>query len=397
MSRWDGYYSSSIFSLAKELAKDQRVFYIDHPYSFWEVIERWNEPNFQDKKWDVLFRRKKIQQPFAHLPNFYVFSTPLTFPINFLPNNNIYAWFAKINDFILGIGLKALFKKKKIEKYIYINSFEPFFLRTLPFTPKPLLKIYQSYDDISQESYIAKHGVRLEKEAIQNADISFATSRNLSKKLSQYGKRVFCLPNAADYEGIKNVLDIGVSDLADWPTSGPSIVYVGNFYLRVDMDLLTTLADANPAWNIVLIGPTEVVSDIEALKKSHPNLKFLGHKKFDEAVHYIQKADCTIIPFLKNELTASIYPLKINEYLSVGKPVVTTYFSEDLDDFKDVVYLSKSPAEFLENVQTALKEDNADLILKRKEYASQNTWPKRKEEFWNIILHETHLESLISS
>ncbi len=38
LSRWDAPISSPAASLAKELAKNNRVFYIEHPYSFKDFI-----------------------------------------------------------------------------------------------------------------------------------------------------------------------------------------------------------------------------------------------------------------------------------------------------------------------------------------------------------------------
>ncbi|HRE53106.1 MAG TPA: hypothetical protein PK339_16935, partial [Flavitalea sp.] len=44
LSRWDAPISSPALSLAKEFAKHNRVFYIDHPFSWKDLITERNTP-----------------------------------------------------------------------------------------------------------------------------------------------------------------------------------------------------------------------------------------------------------------------------------------------------------------------------------------------------------------
>jgi hypothetical protein len=45
-TRWDFKLSSSTFSIAKTLAQNNRVFYIERPFSLKDVITHWNKPQF---------------------------------------------------------------------------------------------------------------------------------------------------------------------------------------------------------------------------------------------------------------------------------------------------------------------------------------------------------------
>ncbi len=87
----------------------------------------------------------------------------------------------------------------------------------------------------------------------------------------------------------------------------------------------------------------------------------------------------------KNTLTKSIYPLKINEYLAAGKPVVSTNFSEDVCAFSDVAYIADSHEEFVKAIGTAIVEDNDQKKQERTATAFSNSWQKRVEEFWKLI------------
>jgi glycosyltransferase involved in cell wall biosynthesis len=103
---------------------------------------------------------------------------------------------------------------------------------------------------------------------------------------------------------------------------------------------------------------------------------------------YLRYFDCVIIPYRKTILTKSIYPLKINEYLAAGKPVIATHFSDDIYSFRDVAYIVGSNEEFIQMIDKAINEDSPELQQKRLQVAEQNTWVVRAKQFWDIVLND---------
>jgi teichuronic acid biosynthesis glycosyltransferase TuaH len=100
---------------------------------------------------------------------------------------------------------------------------------------------------------------------------------------------------------------------------------------------------------------------------------------------YLQYMDVMIIPYRLSVLTKSIYPLKLNEYLGAGKPVVSTIFSDDIKEFNEVVYLAKDHREFLELIDKAINENSEEKKQLRMRFASNNTWAARVEQFWTFL------------
>ncbi len=92
---------------------------------------------------------------------------------------------------------------------------------------------------------------------------------------------------------------------------------------------------------------------------------------------YLQHVQCALILFLCSALTKSIYPLKINEYLAAGKPVVTTAFSEDIRSFGEVVELADSHETFIAAVRRAITIESPEKVSQRMAIAAQNTWEAR--------------------
>jgi glycosyltransferase involved in cell wall biosynthesis len=93
-------------------------------------------------------------------------------------------------------------------------------------------------------------------------------------------------------------------------------------------------------------------------------------------------------------LTRSIYPLKINEYLAAGRPVVATDFSEDIVGFGDVVYIGKTHEEFLQLIDRAIVEDDGNKVRDRIHASKKNTWKARVEQFWQILEGEKEMKWL---
>jgi glycosyltransferase involved in cell wall biosynthesis len=101
---------------------------------------------------------------------------------------------------------------------------------------------------------------------------------------------------------------------------------------------------------------------------------------------YLQHFDCCIIPYKVNKLTASIYPLKINEYLAAGKPVVSTHFSDDIYTFRDHAFIAETHDQFIRMIDVAIEENNSTKKIARIAAAQANSWEKRVKEFWDIVL-----------
>ena len=132
--------------------------------------------------------------------------------------------------------------------------------------------------------------------------------------------------------------------------------------------------------------PTSLASSKTGSTSNPPNVIFAGAKNLRELPAYIQYFDCCIIPYKVNTLTASIYPLKINEYLAAGKPVVATHFSEDIYSFRNHAFISETHDQFIRMIDVAIDENNINKKVARMEAAQANSWERRVEEFWNIVL-----------
>ena len=387
LSRWDAPYSSPSFSLAKEFAKNNRVFYIDHPHSIKDFIRNYNTPAVQSRK-DALLWGKNIYTKSDKLPERLTMVTPrLTVPINFLPDGTVYKTMSRYNDKVIFDTVRQIIRDFNVKKFIFFNAFDPYFCRDFPADIKPVKKVYQSMDDLTQVPYTAKHGTRLEAEIIRKYDITLTTSQELRRLKLKHSDQVYLHPNAADFSSFQRALSEKLPRPEELRRAeGKKIIgYTGNIESRIDYQLLKAVIEYHPDKIIAMVGPVTTAEHKTIGLTEYPNVIMTGSKKIDQLPAYLQYFDCALIPFKKNTLTRSIYPLKINEYLAAGRPVVATDFSEDIQGFKDVIYIGRDPGEFVQLIDQAIQENNAERIRARTAIANTNTWTARVEKFWEIV------------
>lgn len=383
MSRWDGDVSSASLALAKVLSRTNPVYYIDYPYS-WADVWRQRKTATLKRRMPALFYGKNYLVPVAGQSPYLVGATPKPgLPIFSLPPGVLYNIGAHYNNHRIAALVKRIIKEKKIKEYLFINSFNPSYLSKINHYLQPTLSVYHSRDAIEE---IKSSWLPMENDCVQQYDMAMATSKQLCRNIASRNNRtVNYFPNGGDIQlfktAIEKVLPMPV-ELQGITT--PIIGYTGAVCQRIDYELLVKIASANTDKTIVLVGPRLDKQFTSINLDAIPNIVFTGTKKIDQLPAYLQYFDCAIIPFVKNNFTGGIYPLKINEYLGAGKAVITTNFSEDIASFKDHVYLADTHEEFLDAINKAINDNSLVRMQERLQAAAGNAWEERMKLFWQL-------------
>lgn len=392
LARPDQPMASASLALAGELAKGQRVFYIEHPFSLKDVLREAGELHIRKRR-QALLLRKDIYQPIPRQPSgLRGVIPPITMPINKLPPGELYRLFALGNERIITGCIRQLLKDFSISEWIYINSFDPFFGRSFPEDMAPVLQIYQCLDNIAEVAYTARHGTRLEQEIVAHSDFTLSSSTELRDKNAAFTPHSYLFPNASDpdlFEPVaRNPEQLpSVPELEDIP--GPVIGFTGSLEYRSDYALIDRIARHYSDKQLVFVGPLRTKEMHDRGIADLPNVHLLPSRDIRELPACVKYMDVMIIPYKKNKLTHSIYPLKINEYLAAGKPVVATNFSPDIEEFGDVANIARNDDEFIEMIDRALKNDDAQQQQQRMARARQNSWVARAKTFHELV--EKHL------
>ncbi len=161
----------------------------------------------------------------------------------------------------------------------------------------------------------------------------------------------------------------------------PCVVFTGAIVAKkLDVPLLAALARARPAWSFALVGPVgagDPGTDVSALSRE-PNIHLLGRRTYEQLPDVLRAADAGLIPYARNPLTESIFPMKVYEYLAAGLPVVAT----PLPALADVAEVATAPdAEGIARLlEEAIAADTPELRAERSRAAAAHSWARRLEE-----------------
>ena len=383
LNRWDTIWQRS-HHLAQNLSQSFRVLYVDPvAYSIPGYLRNYLKG---DRSRNLPPRLRSIH------PNLTVFTPPPLLPfsldnklINYLDHN------------LLAHMVRRLLSQLDMPQPVLWLTFPVHF----PLVGK-LGEILVCYDCMDNYPAFyppgtarARLAVQLEEKLLLSADLVITPALSLQNRLQEVHTNVHLVRNAVSRQFLTYQPGESGSPPADWPgEDGPVLGYMGTIARWLDFEAIIRISTRHPDWRIVFVGPAEI--DLTAYR-GLTNLHFLGPKSYDRLADYAARFDIGLIPFLMNELTLNVNPVKIYEYFALGKPVVATRLPE-LMPFSGVCYLTNSTAEFVQQVERAVEDLYLSSSVKQHEAQAQrraiaqaNTWNERTAEVLNIL--EAHLTS----
>ena len=263
------------------------------------------------------------------------------------------------------------------------------------------LTVYYCIADFAELTPFAEAMIQSERSIIEMSDVVFAQCKQLAERCSRRGKGVGIFPFGVNLDLFTPTDNLGKRELQKGmiETSEPALIsammsklprpvigYVGGIHRHFDTKMLAAMAHAKPDWSWVLIGPVQ--TPLNSLEQT-PNVHLLGSKAHKELPEYIANIDVGIVPYLRNEYTMTVVPTKINEYLAMGKPVVSTDLPQVrvFNDEHDVLIMSpNTTGAFLACIESALSLPSGEAIIaRRREVAALSDWDTRIERMSNLL------------
>lgn len=226
-----------------------------------------------------------------------------------------------------------------------------------------------------------------------------ASARALQAELSKRtGRDVIYVANGVDVEHYsrKNINDIAkrVRLPGVLRSSRPKIGYFGAIAPWLDYDLIRKLAEQNPEWEFVFIGP-DYGGGADGLPRRTDNFHWIGPVSYLDLPYYADSFDVAILPFCRGDIARSTSPLKLFEYFALGKPVVVTPDMEECRQYAEVLVGGGADG-FSAAIRTALErsKDPACAAALRK-LAEDNSWDARAEALVRGLgLHDDEPEAM---
>jgi glycosyltransferase involved in cell wall biosynthesis len=252
--------------------------------------------------------------------------------------------------------------------------------------------VVDEYSAYENSDTVTRENVRIsEKKMMRRSDLVIVVSQKLYQTKSKYNEHTYIVPNGVDYTAYSKVLTNNTqmpNDISQ--LQKPIIGYSGLISSRLDLDLIKYIAKSRSEWTLVFIGAVNDIGcrdDLNRIREMS-NVYFLGNKKIDLVPHYVKVFDVCIIPYESNEQTQNLSPLKLYDFMAMGKEIVTTDFPA-AQQFKELIYIANSKVGFIDCVEKALFEPQNNLYKARRHVASLNTWENRVKQISRLI--ETRL------
>ena len=222
-----------------------------------------------------------------------------------------------------------------------------------------------------------KFFARLDQSLCATADVVFFGSNALARARRPLARTSALVPQGVDLEHFLREGRDKLSAPADLASlARPRIGLVGVLNKeRIDIALLCEMARRHPEWSLALIGPVWPGLDTELLAK-FSNIHLLGNKTKEQLGDYMAALDVCILPYLINDFTRAIFPLKLFEYLASGNPFVSTAIPA-CSEYPELIHVAASHEAFMVAVERSLLETDSVARERRVAAARANDWAVR--------------------
>ncbi len=246
------------------------------------------------------------------------------------------------------------------------------------------------YDRVDHTGSIDKKDDRIRREQdvhlLEKADFVFTNSPYALNYVKRYNKKSFlvpcgCLIKLFDQKNIQPSKELQ-------KIKKPLIGLVGSLDHRLDYKLLYKLIKKRQDWSFVFVGGpfsneisqfkiAGLAGRLSELKKLS-NVHFLKQQKKEKLPSFVAGFDVCLIPYdISQESVRGCNPMKLYEYLSLGKPVVSTPI-EAIKVYEPKVRIASDAKEFEKEIEKNLHYiDNQEEILKRQKIARENSWERK--------------------
>ncbi len=300
---------------------------------------------------------------------FWVYS-PFTLPVQHI------SWARPFNEAILRCQMKRVTRKLGMNAPVVWVVCPAACDAAVRMERKKL--VYQRTDRFEDDPNVDRDAISAcDRKLKAEADITVYVNRLLYDEEADQCKKALFLDHGVDYELFATAESDPArpSDIAD--IKQPVVGYFGALDgHKLDTVFLEAVTDQRPDMSFVFVGkPSLDCSELSARQ----NVWMLGQKAYEEIPHYGKCFDVAILPWRVNKWTEAANPIKLKEYLALGKPIVSTPAFSELQEYRDVVYEAGTPEAFAACIAKAYSENSPELVRKRREKVARTSWDSKAE------------------
>jgi UDP-galactopyranose mutase len=250
----------------------------------------------------------------------------------------------------------------------------------------PIASVYDCMDELSAFKGADSSLPLLEKRLFKNVDLVFTGGQSLYEAKRNQHAAVHAFPSSIDASHFGKARRAVKEPEDQSHIPHPRLGFFGVIDERFDSELLEQVAVRRPDWNFIMIGP--IVKIHPASLPQHPNIHYLGAKKYDELPDYLAGWDIALLLFARNESTRFISPTKTPEYLAAGKPVISTSIRDVVRPYGELnlVEITDTADEFIKAAEKLLARSADSEWLSRVDAFLENvSWDKTWAQMSELI------------
>jgi len=214
------------------------------------------------------------------------------------------------------------------------------------------LSVYYCIDDYASLPDVDAGAVRaMDDELTRRADLVFVASETLLARKSALNPETYVSPHGVDFAHFVRAQDPALAipdDVAALPR--PIVGFFGLIERWIDLPLVAWLAEQRPAWTFLMIGRV-AVPDSDTPRRA--NIVYLGPRPYGTLPAYGKVFSAALIPYHLTPQVLHANPIKLREYMAMGKPIVSVSTPE-IDKFAAHVRIGRSREEMLAHLDAAV-------------------------------------------
>ena len=239
---------------------------------------------------------------------------------------------------------------------------------------RPAAIVFDCMDELSAFAHAPAALKDAEQALLQRADVVFTGGQSLYEAKRDAHANIHPFPSSVDVRHFAQARDPGIEPDDQEALPHPRLGFFGVIDERMDLELLAGVADRQPHWHLVLVGPIAKIDPVTLPQRA--NIHYLGGKTYEELPSYIAFWDVALMPFARNDATRFISPTKTPEYLAAGKPVVSTSIRDVVRPYgqQGLARIADTVDDFVAACAAALQEDAASRWRYADAFLRQTSW-----------------------
>jgi glycosyltransferase involved in cell wall biosynthesis len=247
------------------------------------------------------------------------------------------------------------------------------------------LTVYDCMDELSNFLHAPPELRELEKRLLSTAAVVFTGGNALYRAKHAQHPNVHLVPSSVDARFFGQARKPLPEPEDQAAIAHPRIGYCGVIDERIDLALLDFIAEREPTWQLIMLGPVVKVDPAQLPRRA--NIHYLGLKAYDQLPRYLASWDAAMLPFARNDATRFISPTKTPEYLAAGRQVVSTAIDDVVEPYErlGLVRIGRDHAQFAHELAAVLRGERRASDADRDAFLATSSWDTSWERMRGAI------------